>query len=132
MSRLSKEESARYEGANWCLEMIDKKGLEETKEEMRIRGVNHCPLQVSKAEVARFEQAIKLNLINTIVLMSCMVLRDEFEFTPEQIADFKIRFNSKTECLLDELLTWDDMAETLQEETGLAFELPDVEGRRGA
>ncbi len=130
MSRMSKEESARYEGANWCLEMIDRVGLDETREEMRIRGVNHCPLQISKADVTRFEHDIKINLINTIVLMSCMVLRDEFEFTPEQIKDFSVRFNSKTDCLNDELLTWDDMAETMKEETGLDFQLVDVEGRR--
>ena len=130
MSRMSKEESARYEGASWCLEMIDRIGLEATKEEMRIRGVNHCPLQISKADVKRFEQAIKINIINTVVLMSSMVLRDEFEFTPEQIRDFTIRFNSKTDCLNDDLLTWDDMAETMKEETGLDFELVDVEGRR--
>ena len=127
MSRMSKEESARYEGANWCLEMIDRIGLEATKEEMRIRGVNHCPLQISKADVARFEHGIKINIINTIVLMSCMVLRDEFEFTPAQIDAFQIRFNNKTDCLNDELLTWDDMAETMKEETGLVFELVDKE-----
>lgn len=132
MSRMSKEESARYEGAKWCLEMIDRVGLDETREEMRIRGVNHCPLQISKADVTRFEHDIKINLINTIVLMSCMVLRDEFEFTPEQIKDFTVRFNSKTDCLNDELLTWDDMAETMKEETGLDFQLVDVEGRRKA
>ena len=130
MSRMSKEESARYEGANWCLEMIGRIGLEATKEEMRIRGVNHCPLKISKADVARFEHGIRINIINTVVLMSRMVLRDEFEFTPEQIDAFKIRFNSKTDCLNDELLTWDDMAETMKEETGLVFELVDVEGRR--
>lgn len=130
MSRLSKEESARYEGANWCLQMIDKVGLEETRREMKIRGVNHCPLQVSRADVARWESQAKINVINTTMMAQCRILIDKFGFTKDMIEQYKREFNGIAESLQSELITWDDVAESLYEEDGLLFELSEVEGRR--
>nr|DAP92563.1 MAG TPA: F420H2 dehydrogenase subunit [Caudoviricetes sp.] len=50
-----------------------------------------------------------------------MVLRDEFDFGQKRLERFCERFNLKTDALCDEEIIWDDLIQTLKEETGLDF-----------
>lgn len=79
------------------------------------------PLEVNQKQLDEAVYKIKLNTIDCILIMSCMVLRDEFDFGQKRLERFCERFNLKTDALCDEEIIWDDLIQTLKEETGLDF-----------
>ena len=132
MGKLSKEEVARYSGANWLIEYAKKNGLEAAEQELQRRGARQIPLAMNKPDVERFEEYTKKNTIATVLMMAVMTLRDEFGFGTERINRFIDRFNNKTSCLCEGYVYWKDLQDTIYEETGVFIPLPDefMEGLR--
>lgn len=126
MGRLSKEELARYGGANWLLEYAEKNGLEAARKEIEQRGAHNIPLGVKKSDIDRFCEEEKTNTIITVMLMTAVTLRDEYGFGKDRIHRFIERFNLKTKCLLAQLVNWEELRDLLYEETGIKIELPEV------
>ena len=125
MGKLSKEEVARYSGANWMIDYTKKYGLEAAEQELQKRGARQIPLALNRPDLERFEEYTKKNTIATVLMMAVMTLRDEFGFGTERINRFIDRFNSKTNCLCEGYVYWKDMQETIKEETGILIPLPD-------
>lgn len=131
MGKLSKEEVARYSGANWLIEYAKKNGLEAAEKELEMRGARNIPLGVNKTDLHKFEVEEKRNTIATILLMACATLHDEYGFGYDRMNRFINRFNTKTECLVDKYVDWEDIQQTIQEETGLFIPLPQAFKRGG-
>lgn len=131
MGKLSKEEVARYSGANWLIEYAKKNGLEAAEKELEMRGVRNIPLGVNKTDLHKFEVEEKKNTIATILLMACATLHDEYGFGYDRMNRFIDRFNMKTECIVDNYVDWTDIQQTIQEETGLFIPLPQAFKREG-
>lgn len=112
---------ARMAGAAWLMNVIKTQGMEAAEKELKTRGAMFIPLEVSQAQLDESVYKIKMNTIDTILIMTCMVLRDEFDFGTKRLSRFSDRFNSKTEAICDGDIIWDDMIQTLKEETGLDF-----------
>ena len=112
---------ARMAGAAWLMNVIKTQGMEAAEKELRTRGAMFIPLEINQAQLDESVYKIKLNTIDTILIMSCMVLRDEFDFGQKRLDRFWERFNSKTEAICGGDIIWDDLIETLKEETGLEF-----------
>ena len=125
MSKLSKEELARFSGAEWMVRYIKEKGIEAAEKELEMRGIRGIPLAVKEGDLVRFSTREKKNTIATMILMACMTLRDEFGFGFDRMNRFIDRFNKKTECLVGKYVSWKDIQETIKEETGLLIPLPD-------
>lgn len=125
MSKLSKEELARYSGANWILDKIKKDGIEAAEKELEWRGVKKIPLAVNKADLLKFQDYEKRNTIATVLLMACVTLRDEYGFGRDRMDRFVQRFNKKTSCLVDSYVDWTELQKTIEEETGLHLPLPE-------
>ena len=125
MSKLSKEELARFSGAEWMVRYIKEKGIEAAEKELEMRGIRGIPLAVKEGDLVRFSTREKKNTIATMILMACMTLRDEFGFGFDRMNRFIDRFNKKTECLVGKYVSWKDIQETIREETGLLIPLPD-------
>ena len=125
MGKLSKEELARFSGAEWMVRYVKEKGLEAAEKELEMRGVRGIPLAVKEGDLVRFSNREKKNTIATMILMACMTLRDEFGFGFDRMNRFIERFNQKTECLVEKYVSWKDLQETIKEETGLMIPLPD-------
>ena len=125
MGMLSKEELARFSGAEWMVRYIKEKGIEAAEKELEMRGVRGIPLAVKEGDLVRFSTREKKNTIATMILMACMTLRDEFGFGFDRMNRFIDRFNKKTECLVGKYVSWKDIQETIREETGLLIPLPD-------
>lgn len=124
MSKLSKEESARYSGASWMLDKVKKDGIEAAEKELEWRGVNRIPLAATKADLRKFQDYEKRNTIATVLLMACVTLRDEYGFGRDRMDRFVKRFNEKTSCLVGDYVDWTDLQKTIEEETGLHLPLP--------
>jgi hypothetical protein len=125
MSKLSKEETARYQGALWMVTYAKEHGLEEAEKELEQRGIRQMPIGINKSDLKRFEQYEKQNTIKTVLLMALMVMRDEYGFGYERLNRFIDRFNKKTACLVDDYVSWRDIQQTILDETGIHINLPD-------
>ena len=125
MGKLSKEELARFSGAEWMVRYVKEKGLEAAEKELEMRGVRQIPLSVKEQDLKNFSEREKRNTIATVLMMSAMVLRDEFGFGRDRMNKFIDRFNKKTSCLVEGYVYWKDMQQTIAEETGIFIPLPD-------
>jgi hypothetical protein len=114
---------ARMAGAIWIMKLIEDKGIDEARKELATRRAMFVPLEISQQQLDETVYKIKMNTIDCVLIMSCMVLRDEFGFGQKRIKQFFDRFNLKTECLCDGNVVWDDFIEALKEETGIEFSI---------
>ena len=123
MSKLSKEELARFSGADWALRMCEKDGIEACRKELEERGIIGIPLNISKAQLHEFENRVRMNVLNTVLLLSVSVMLDEFEFTQDMLIRFIERFNNRSDCLDGDYVRWEEIQNTLQEEINLKLPL---------
>ena len=125
MGGLSKEELARYQGANWILDKIKAVGVEEAEKELIMRGARNIPLAVKDSDLHKFEQSEKSNTIKSMLLFSIYCMYDEFGLDVEQINKFIARFNARAECLVKNYVSWKDIQQTMAEETGIFIPMPE-------
>ena len=119
MAKVNKEEQWRREGMAYALKVVKEKGIEGLEEEIKYRNISRVPIAVSKEKMDECVNNIKMNTIDTMLLLSASTLRDEFGFGKERLARFIERFNYKAECLVDGFCTWDDHKQQLAEECGI-------------
>ena len=124
MGRLTKEESARIQGAEWLLYMAKIKGIEEAEKELHWKTSVAIPIGVDKKDAEEAIETIKHNTMQTILCMSLMTLRDEFGFGPDRLTRFADRFNFKMNCMVSGIIDWDDIRETIMDECGINLEIP--------
>ena len=125
MSRLSKEELARYEGANWILEKVKAEGIEAAEKDLEMRGARNIPLKVKQSDLHKFEVSEKANTIKSMLLISIYCIHDAYDFDEKEINKFINLFNSRAECLVDKWVSWKDIQQTMAEETGIFIPMPD-------
>lgn len=113
----------RMSGAKWMYDLIKEKGMEEAEKELKVRGALFVPMEISANYLNNTVEKIKVNTIDTMLIMSVAVLRDEFEFGKQRIGKFIKRFNEKTECLVDDWYTWNDQIQQLKDELGIEFSI---------
>ena len=119
------EEAEKFEQDGYeCLNLAIR-SLEAWEKELERRGVRHIPLGVKEQDLKNFSEREKRNTIATVLMMSAMVLRDEFGFGRDRMNKFIDRFNKKTSCLVEGYVYWKDMQQTIAEETGIFIPLPD-------
>lgn len=111
----------RMSGAAWLLEIVKREGIEEAEKELAKRRACFVPLEIPTARMREFEERVKWNTIDTVMLLSCATLRDEFGFGHDWLCRFIERFKLKSDCLADEDVKWQDYIDTLQKEVGITF-----------
>lgn len=121
MKYLNKEEQARREGMAYALRIAKEKGIEGLEEEIRFRNIVRAPMAISRAKCDDMLNSIKMNVVDTVTILSAMTLRDEFGFGKERISRFVERFNLKAECIMEDYTTWAEQTEILREECGLNY-----------
>lgn len=117
MSR--KEERLRQEGISYCLRFLKDHTVDELREDAKRRGIYEIPVGISQGDLKDLERRVTQNVLDIVLIMSLSVLRDEFDFGRKRQDRFKLRFNLKTECLNDGLVTWEDMRDALKDESGI-------------
>lgn len=124
MARVSKEEEARVGGAQWMLRLVEQKGLEAAKKELAWRAGNGLPLGVKNSDIMAFSDKVKTHCLMTVLALSAAVLRDEFDFGQTRVQRFVDRFNLKADCLCMDLVSWDEVLQTLEDEVKIDFKIP--------
>lgn len=119
MARMSKEELARRDGIAYAHRLVKEQGLEALEEDMRRRNITDCPVGIGKADMDKFANNVRENVIDTFLIINAAVLRDEFGFGEQRLARFIERFNLKAAVLSEDYANWDDYIQILREEVGL-------------
>lgn len=123
MSKLDQYMQGRTEGMEFALRLAKDKGIEELEKEVRFRNRTGVSLNLTRQELAAGSQNIKNMTFDTMLAMSLMVLRDEFDFGKKRLERFKDRFTQKATSLTDDYCTWLDIIDTIKEETGIDLEI---------
>lgn len=123
MAKLSKEEQARREGMSYALRVSREKGIDGLEEELKFRQAYDVPLKISQTELEHFAETIKQTIMDTVLLMSSYVLRDNFGFETKRMNRFIRKFNEYTESLVGGYVKWKDIAEAMTAETGIEFHI---------
>lgn len=119
MGKIDAKMEGRTEGLELALRIVKEGGAEALEREMKHRRVTGIKVPVDHREMDKAAQKIKEQILDTVLAMSIMVLRDEFGFGKKRLDQFKVRFNLKTECMNDGLVTWADILEAIRDETGI-------------
>lgn len=126
MSKLDQYMRGRTEGMEFAPCLAKDKGIEELEKEVRFRNRTGISLNLTRQELAAGSQNIK-NIKNmtfdTMLAMSLMVLRDEFDFGRKRLERFKDRFTRKATSLAGDYCTWLDIIDTIKDETGIDLEI---------
>ena len=125
MSGRNKNEECRKEGLSFVLDFLDKHNgdVEALREEAKKRGAYSIPLALNKRDADEFVEKVKASVLDSVLVMSLLVLHDEFGFGTKRLDEFKARFNEKTECLLKGYSTWEETLGILQDECGMQLEV---------
>ena len=91
----NKDEELRREGMAYALRIAKENGIDSLEEECRFRGATKLPLALPKNAIDECVSKIKANTIDTVTILSAMVLHDEFEFGKSRIQRFVDRFNKR-------------------------------------
>lgn len=119
-----KEDTARLDGMAYATRRIKASGMEAWEQELAMRGRRDLGIPLmSPQETVIASQKIKEMTIDTVLTMAVMVLHDEFDFGPKRCKRFCDRYNEKTGCLADDLVSWDDMTQTIKDELGLEIDI---------
>lgn len=124
MAKLSKVEQARFDGFNRACKIAREQGIDALLEEQRRRGISRFTVAISEADLKEQMNIWKQNILQTVLVMTIAVLRDEYGFGEKRITRFIRRFNQKSACLEADYLTWNDLAVQIWQETGIDCELP--------
>ena len=116
MGKIDAKMEGRTEGLELALRIVREGGAEALEREMKHRRVTGIKVPVDHREMDKAAQKIKEQILDTVLAMSIMVLRDEFGFGKKRLDQFKARFSLKTECMNDGLVTWADILEAIRDE----------------
>lgn len=78
----------RMSGAAWLLEIVKREGIEKAEKELAKRRACFVPLEIPTSKMREFEEKVKWNTIDTVVLLSCATLHDEFGLGMIDYVDF--------------------------------------------
>lgn len=119
MAKLSKEEMARREGMAYALRIAKEKGIDALEEDLKMRNAIDLPLRVSKADLSKFSENVKYNIVFYIKVLMAVTMHDEFGFGNKRIKQMFKRFDLKAECLADDYTTWNEQVSIIAEECGI-------------
>ena len=119
MGRLSKEEQARFSGADWMLRFAKEHGLEEAEKELERRGIRNMPLKLNHSDVDVFVNTERENIMNCLLVDTILTLHDVFDFEHDQCHKFIERWNENVACLSDGYVKWRELRDTIKEEIGI-------------
>lgn len=115
--------TGRNEGMLYAYNYAKEHGLDALENEVRLRNLTNIPTQVSRKAIDECVMKIKNNTCDTFVILMASVLHDEFGFDEKRVQRALDRFMLKSECLVDDYVTWQDMIENIKEELNIQLSI---------
>ena len=111
--------AGREDGLMMALDIVKKDGIEALEKEVQFRNVTGIHMPLAKKDLDKATVKIKEQLLDTVTVLSVATLHDEFGFGGKRCQRFIKRFNTKAECLVDDMASWDDYIQMIREELGI-------------
>ena len=119
----SKEEKARREGMSYALRYAKEHGIEALEQDLKKRGAYNIPIRISDKDLQEFTYNTKNMILDTVLILASMTLRNEFDFGEKRLSRFIKRFNHEAECIGEDYTSWQNHIDILKEECGLEYRL---------
>ena len=123
MGKIQEYSAGRTDGLSLARKLVKEGGLEALEEEIQFRGKIGVNTAICKKELEQACTKIKEMTLDTMIVISVATLRDEFGFGKARLQRFVDRMVLKTDCMLDNMATWEDYIQAIQEETGLELRI---------
>lgn len=123
MAKYNKEEAARREGMAYALKVAKEKGIEELERDIKLRGATKLPLAIPKDAIDECLEKIKMNTIDTVMILAAATLHDEFGFGQTRVQRFLDRFDFKADCILENYCTWKDQINQIKEDLNITLQI---------
>lgn len=102
------------------------KERETLAKEIKMRGLTNVPITVPKRIIDEAVEEMKMNTLQTVLVMLVAVLHDEFGFGQKRCQQAIDRFNAKAECLAEDYCDWQDYIDMIREELGLTLSIDNM------
>lgn len=123
MAKTNEYMAGREDGLQLALRIVKEKGNEGLEEEIRFRNITGIHTLLDKKSLDTATKKIKEMTVDTFTVLSVATLRDEFDFGKKRCERFINRMNLKAECLLDDMVTWQDFIDNIEEEMGIKLRI---------
>lgn len=118
-----REEKARLNGMEYALKIAKEQGIDALAEDIKRRGGHGIPVGLDRQAEREFVDRVKMNILDTVLVLSCATLQDEFGFGKKRTQKFIDRFNFKANCLSDDYVLWEEIQEGLKDELGIDLKI---------
>lgn len=115
--------TGRNEGMLYAYQYAKEHGLDALENEVRLRNLTNIPTQVSRKAIDECVMKIKNNTCDTFAILMASVLHDEFGFGEKRVQRALDRFMLKSECVVDDYVTWQDMIDNIKEELNIQLSI---------
>ena len=106
----------------YALRLAKEKGIDALEEDLKMRNAINLPLRVSKADLSKFSENVKYNIVFYIKVLMAVTMHDEFGFGNKRIKQMFKRFDLKAECIAENYSNWEDQVKIIAEECGIDME----------
>ena len=119
MAKLSKEEMARREGMAYALKVAKEKGISGLEAELIMRNALNLPLRISQKDMKTFSNNVKMNTIDTVMVLMAVTLHDEFVSGPKRVQRAINRLQFKADCVTENYSTMQEQINIIKEELNI-------------
>lgn len=110
--------AGRNDGLAMALTIAERDGVGALREEIHFRGVTNIHTSIAKKELNAASQKIKEMTLDTMLVLAVATLHDEFDFGAKRCQRFIDRMVKKADCMLDDMVTWEDYIAAIEAEMG--------------
>lgn len=125
MGKISKEEQARRDGFEYFVRLYRQQSVRipEIDEEIARRNLTGKPIGIDKKTEQEYCQGVRMNTLDTVLIMVEWVLHEKLGFGRIRLNRFKAWFNDAADSLDRDYISWGDIRKALEEETGITTEI---------
>ncbi|WP_330698095.1 hypothetical protein [Anaerotignum sp.] len=109
----------RNDGLALALKIVKEGGIEALEQEVKFRGVTNIHTSLAQKDLNLALEPIKQMTLDTVLALSLLTLRDEFDMGRVRMERFMKRFSDKAGCIMGDFSSWQDIVATIQKETGI-------------
>lgn len=123
MAKVNDYMAGREDGLQLALTIVENRGIDGLKDEIKFRNATQIHTMLDKKSLDQATRKIKEMTLDTVTILCVATLRDEFGFGARRCQRFIDRMNLKAECLMDDLVSWKDFIENIEEEMGIKLRI---------
>lgn len=113
----------RNEGMQFALRIAKEGGIEALEKEAKFRQVTNLPSDIKMESARKAFTQIRENTADLVMAMTLATLRDEFGFGAKRLQRYIERFEGKMDCINEDYVTWMDIVDNIEEETGVKLSI---------